>query len=133
MMEQKENKIQNFESILVIVMLFFVFVSFSGRSEKMTFNDAHYVIVTGLHSNSVPAIISDYTQTPVLQKSLLTSMDKTGLLFYNDKFKIAFDNRSFAQRFFYHEKSFSFLEPQSTCRFYYHLFSIDAKDLPSLS
>lgn len=133
MLERKENSTKQIESILFIVMLFFVFAFFSGRSEKMTFNDAHYVIVTGLHSNSVPAIISDNIQTPVLQKSLLTSMDKTGLLFYNDKFKIAFDNRSFAQRFFYLEKSFSFLEPQSTCRFYYHLFSMDAKDLPSLS
>ena len=133
MLERKENRIQQIESILFIVMLFFVFVSFSGRSERMTFNDAQYVIVTGLHSNFTPAIISDYIQTPVLQKSLLTSTDKQGFLFYNDKFKIAFDNRSIAQRFFYLEKSFSFLEPQSACRFYYHLFSIDAKELPALS
>lgn len=132
-MERKENSTKQIESILFIVMLFFVFVTFSGRSERMTFNDVQYVVVTGLHSNSIPAIISDYIQMPVYHKSLLTSIDKQGFMFYNGKFKIVFDNRSIAQRFFYLEKSFSFLEPQSACRFYYHLFSIDAKELPVLS
>ena len=133
MLERKENRIQNFESILFIVMLFFVFVSFSGNSEKMTYNNAQYEVVTRFHSSSVPAIISDYIQMPVFHKSLLTSIDKKGFSLYNDKFKIAFDSRSIAQRITYLEKSFSFLEPQSACRFYYHLFSIDAKELPVLS
>lgn len=133
MLERKENRIQQIESILFIVMLFFVFVSFSDCSEKITYNYSHYEVVSGSHLSSVSAIILDYNHTPVLQKSLLTSIDKTGFLFFNYSFKIAADNHNFGQRFHIIEILLPTLKLLSFSRFYYHLFSFASNELPALN
>ena len=133
MMESKENRTKQIESILFIVMLFFVIVSFSGRSEKMTYNYSHYEVDSGLHLNSVSAMISDCNNTPVLQKGLLTTLDKTGFLFLNYSFKIAADNHNFSQRFHLLDILLPILNPLSFSRFYYHLFSFASKELPAIN
>jgi len=133
MIDSKEDIIQNLGRVLFLVLFFFVCASFSGNSEKLTYNTAQYEIVTGLHSSTVNAVVADFFQMPAYHKSLLTSIDHKGFLLCNIKFRIAADNRNVAQRIIFLEKSLSSLNPMSTCRFYYHLFSTDDKELPALS
>lgn len=133
MQDRKENTIQNLGSTLFMVLFFIICFSFSGKSEKPSFNDAQYELVAGLHSSSVKAIVVDFIQMPVFHKSLMTSIDKMGFSFCNTKFKLSADNKNFAQQIIFLERSIPSLKPLYTCRFYYHLFSAQAKELPALS
>ena len=116
------------------MMLFFVVLfSANGRSEKPTYNDAPYGLSTGFHSTTAKAVIADPCQLPVFLKCLPTSFDANGFILYNFKFKIVADNNTILQQFSSLEKTIALIKPQSTCRFYYHLFHIDTDDSPVLS
>jgi len=133
MPDRKENTMQNLGSTLLMVVFLIICISFSGKSEKPTNNDTQYELVTRLHSSSVKAIVADFIQMPVFHKSLMTSIDKTGFSFCNTKFKLSADNKKFSQQIIFQERSIPTIKPLSTCRFYYHFFSSEAKDLPALS
>jgi len=133
MTDRKENIIRDFGKTLFLVFFFFVCASVSRNSEKPTYNDAQYVVVTGLHSSHVKAIIAEFIQMPVYQKSLLTSIDKTGLSFCNIKFKLAAENKSISQEIHHIENLSPILKPLSSCRFYCHFFPANTRELPTLS
>ena len=116
------------------MMLFFVVLfSSNGRSEKPTYNDAPYGLSTEFHSTTAKAVIADPSQLPIFQKYLPTSFDANNFILYNFKFKIIADNNAISQQFNFIEKTTVLIKPQSSCRFYYHLFHIDADDSPVLS
>jgi len=133
MTDRKEVIIQNLGKALFLVLFLIVCASVSGSSEKLTYNDAQYEVLTGLHSSPVKAIIAEFIQMPVYHKSLMTSIDNTGFTFCNIKFKLTIVNRNIAQQIISIEKTSLSLKPLSSCRFYYHVFSKDDKKLPALS
>jgi len=131
--DRKEDIFQYIGRTLFLVLLLFVMVSVTDNSDKPTCHYAQNEVLTGLDSGTVHAFFSDYNQMPVLQKSLLTSIDKIGFLFYNNKFKIAADGRTIAQQIIFLENSYPSVKTLHACRFYYHLFSTDANAFPVLS
>lgn len=133
MVDRKENSKQNLVSIVFMLLFFVVLFSANGRSEKPTYNDAAYGLSTGFHSTTAKAVIADPCKLPVFQKCLPTSFDANGFILYNFKFKIVADNNTILQQFSSLEKTIALIKPQSTCRFYYHLFPLDADDSPVLS
>jgi len=133
MTDRKEDIIQNLGKALFLVFFFLVCASVSGSSEKLTYNDAQYEVVTGLHSSQVKAIIAEFIQMPVYQKSLLTSIDKSGFTYCNIKFKLSAENRNIVQHILFVEKTSLSLKPLSYSRFYYHFFPTNTWELPALS
>jgi len=132
MVDRKENS--TYLARIIFMMLFFVVLfSANGRSEKPTYNDAPYGLSVDLHLSSAKAVITDPCQLPVFQKCLPTSFDLKGFGLYNYKLKIAADNNAISQQFNFIEKTTALIKPQSSCRFYYHLFHIDTNDSPILS
>jgi hypothetical protein len=134
MTDKKEEIIQNSGRIFLMVLFFFVAFSITGRSEKPTCNDdSRYEVITGLHSVTVKAILADFVRVPFYQKNLQTSMDVKGFLLFNYKFKITAENINTCRQFSSLRNILPLLKPQSACRFYYHLFHIDASDASVLS
>jgi hypothetical protein len=132
MPSRKEDITQQVARIIFMMLFFVVLFSGTAKLEKSTCN-VQYGLATELHSGSVKAIIADPLQLPAFQKSLPTSTDIKGLLLYNYKFKIAADNSYISLQIDLLEKTLPLLKPLSTCRFYYHLFHIDASDATALS
>lgn len=133
MVDRKENSTQNLISIVFMLLFFVVLFSANERSEKPTYNDSPYGLSADLHLISAKAVITDPCQLPVFQKHLPTSFDLKGFGLYNYKLKIAADNNAILQQFSSLRKAITLIKPQSTCRFYYHLFPLDADDSPALS
>lgn len=130
MVDRKENS-THLARIIFMMLFFVVLFSGNGRSEKPTYNDAQYGLSADLHL--VSAVITVPCQLPVFQKELPTSFDLKEFGLYNYKLKIAADNNAISQLFNFLEKTTALIKPQSSCRFYYHLFHIDANDSPVLS
>jgi hypothetical protein len=133
MSDRKEDIIQNSGRIIFMVLFFLLAISFSGRSEKPTYDDSQYELTTRLHSTSVKAILVDFVHVPFFQKSLLTTVDKSGFQFCNYKFKLSTDNLNSIRQILFTENASLSLKPLSFCRFYYHLFSAATKEVPLLS
>ncbi|MBV5281388.1 MAG: hypothetical protein JZU53_03025 [Paludibacter sp.] len=132
MVDRKENS--TYLARIIFMMLFFVVLfSANGRSEKPTYNDAQYGLSADLHLSPAKAVITDLCQLPVFHKCLPTSFDLKGFGLYSYKLKIAADNNAISQQINSIEKYVALIKPQSTCRFYYHLFHIDTDDSPVLS
>ena len=132
MVDRKENS--TYLARIIFMMLFFVVLfSANGRSEKPTYNDAPYGLSADLHLSSAKAVITDPCQLPVFRKCLPTSFDLKGFGLYNYKLKIVTDNNAISQLFNFLEKTTALIKPQSSCRFYYHLFHLDTDDSPVLS
>ncbi len=132
MVDRKENS-THLARIIFMMLFFVVLFSGNGRSEKPTYNDAQYGLSADLHLVSAKAVITASCQLPVFQKELPTSFDLKEFGLYNYKLKIAADNNAISQLFNFLEKTTALIKPQSSCRFYYHLFHIDANDSPVLS
>ena len=132
MVDRKENS--TYLARIIFMLLFFVVLfSSNGRSEKPTYNDAPYGLSPEFHSTTANAVIADPCQLPVFQKYLPTSFDANGFILYNLKFKIIADDNAISQQLNFIEKTTALIKPQSSCRFYYHLFHIDTNDSPILS
>jgi len=133
MVDRKEDITQQIARIIFMILFFVILFSITGKSEKPTYNDTVYGLSTELHSSSAKAFISDSFHLPTFQKGLLTSTDVKGFILYNSKFRIAADNSNISLQINLLEKTQPLLNPLSTCRFYYHLFHLDASDAPALS
>jgi len=132
MVDRKENN-THLGRIIFMMLFFVVLFSGNGRSEKPTYNDTPYGLSADLHMVSAKAVITNPCQLPVFQNELPTSFDLKGFGLHNCKLKIAADNNVISQLFNFLEKTTALIKPQSSCRFYYHLFHIDTDDSPVLS
>jgi len=123
----------NLGRTVFMVLFLFLCISFSARSEKSSYYNAHCEQLTELHSYTENAVVAGFIQMPVYHADLLTFTDKTGFSFCNTRFRLSAYNNNIAQRIIYLEQSISSLKPLSYCGFYYHLFSSNTRELPALS
>jgi hypothetical protein len=134
MKNQSEDRFNFLGRVLLMVLFLLVICAHFDKSEKQTYFATQYEILSEIHSNSAHAVCVDFIQAPVIQKSLVTLNDKSGISLFNEDLKISADNNRISKRIILFQKSLlSSLNPQSICRFYYHLFPIDTQEPPLLS
>jgi len=133
MKNQPEDQFNWLGRVLFMALFLLMLAVHSDQSDKPTYFGAQYELLSEIHSDSDHAILVDFIQPPSFQKTLVSFADKTGLLLFNQTFKITVDNHHITQRIILIQKSLLSLRPTSTCRFYYHLFPINADEPPLLS
>ncbi len=132
MINQKEDILNSFGKALIIV-LFFLFVSsFSNKPAKQDCISRGDLLYE-LHSNPVKAIIGDAVQFHSYQKNQVSLLNKLCLTFFNENLRIHSDNRNSNQKVISLQIAQRSIKPIHFCRFYYHLFSADSKELPLIS
>lgn len=132
MTHQNNNGINLIGRILFMVFFLLIICVKSDNPERHNNFVSSYEMLTEMHSASSHVAIIDFVQTPVLQKSLSTFNDKTGLSLFNENFKLTADNSRINRQFVCIQKTLLLLKPASFCRFYYHLFPSDSKEPPLL-
>jgi len=128
MINKKENIINFLSAVFAMALFLFVISSFSDNSVKQN-NTFQHELISEIHPNNVNAVNVDAFQFPSYKKtggSLLK-------IFFNENHQTIADNRKIVQTIIFHQRNQLLIKPLSICRFYYHLFSKNAKDLPVLS
>jgi hypothetical protein len=133
MNNKERNIVLNAGRATLMMLFFFLCISFLSKSEKSTYSDTSYEQLTELHAYTGNAVVSDFVQIPVYDKDLLISSCKTNFSFCNTKLRMFVYNGTIAQRINFLEQTILSLKPLSYCGFYYHLFSSDSRELPTLS
>jgi hypothetical protein len=128
MINKKENIINFLSAVFAMALFLFVISSFSDNSVTQNTTSRHE-LVSEIHQNNVNAVNVDPLQFP--------SYKKTGVpllrIFFNENHQTVADNRKIVQTIIFRQRNQLLIKPLSICRFYYHLFSKNAKDLPVLS
>jgi len=133
MKNQHEDQFSFLGKVLLMVLFLLVIGARFDKSEKQIYYATQYEILSEIHSNSGHAVCVDLFQAPIVQKSLVTLNDKSGLSLFNEYFKISADNSSINQKIILLQQSLLSPKPISNCRFYYHLLPIDSQEPPLLS
>lgn len=129
MIFKKGDIISSLGTAIIIVFFMLIFSSFSDKPITPTDRSSRYELKTGFHSDQDEAIISEAVRLPSVQKSSV-------LLFhniFNDTYKVISNDKTITQGFIELQKTLLTIKPITSCRFYYHLFTKDADDLPVLS
>jgi hypothetical protein len=126
MINQKKITLNSIYIAAVVVLLILLFTSFSEDSHKISISSAPD-FTSGSYSNK--DIIADVFQHPVFQKKQLPLLSRL----LSDNYKMSADNKKIIQHFILLQKTQLSIKPLTPSRFYYHLFSNDAEDLPPLS
>jgi len=108
--------------------MLFLLSSFSNKSFKQNNTPSQYFLKAEFHADG-KAAINDPVQVPSVKKSHLPLL--SGL--FGDNHKAYANNRKILSSFILLQKTQLSIKPQNLCRFYYHLFSNTAEDLPELS
>ena len=133
MTHQEEDRFNFLGRVLFMVFFLLIICIQSNKSEKNTFFHSQYEVITEVNAASGNALCVDFIQAPIIQKSLVTFNDKTGLSLFNANFKLSCDNSGISHEFVLLKITSLSQKPISNCRFYYHLFSIDSTEPPILS
>jgi hypothetical protein len=133
MRHREEDRFVFLGRVLFMVFFLMIICIQSNKSEKNTFFQLRYEIACNIHDISGQAVCADQIQTPAAQKSLITLNDKTGLTLFNEDFKQSYDNSRINLQFVLLRKATLSHKPDSNCRFYYQLFSLDPTEPPLLS
>jgi len=133
MKNREEDRFVIFGRVLFMVFFLMIICIQSNKSEKNTFFHSQYETACNIHDHSGHAVCVDMIQVPAFQKSLITLKDKTGITLFNEGFKQSYDNSRINQEVLLLRKTILYYKPDSNCRFYYHLFSIDRTEPPLLS
>jgi len=128
MINKKENIINFLSAVFAMAAFLFVISSFSDNSIKQN-NTFQHELISEIHQNNVNAVNVDAFQFPSYKKAGVSLLR----IFFNENHQTVADNRKIIQAIIFHQRNKLLIKPLSICRFYYHLFSKNAKDLPVLS
>lgn len=128
MINKKENIINFLSAVFAMALFLFVISSFSNNSVKQN-NTFQHELISEIHPNNVNAVNVDAFQFPSYKKTGVSLLK----IFFNENHQTVADNRKIVQIIIFNQKNQLLIKPLSICRFYYHLFSKNAKDLPVLS
>ena len=128
MVYKKGDIINSLGTAIIIVFFLFIFSSFSDKPITPTDRSSRYELKAGFHSDQVKAAILEAVRLPSVQKSSVLLLHNI----YNDTYKVIANDKTITQGFIELQKTQLSIKP-TFCRFYYHLFSKDADDLPVLS
>jgi hypothetical protein len=126
MPNQKRDTINSIRTAIIVAFLLLLVSSFSEKTSKRSCYSTN-ALNSDFRANN--DIITDALSLPSLQKSCLPLL----LKLFSDNNKTFSDNRKIFLKFILLQKTQLSIEPLTPCRFYYHLFSNDAEDLPALS
>ena len=127
MIEQKRDTIRSIATALAMGIMLFMLSSFSNKSFRQNNTPSQYILRS--ESHDAKAIINDDVQIPSVQKCCLPLHSN---LFGNNN-KAYAESRNINRRYTLLLKTQLSIKPLIRCRFYYHLFSNDAEDLPEIS
>jgi hypothetical protein len=122
MTNQKRNTLNSIGTAIIIAFLLLLVSSFSDKSSKQTC-PSQYALSSEFHSDK--AVIADAVPLPLVQKFVLP-------LLFNDNQNSFSTNSKITRSFIILQKTRLSIKPLIPCRFYYHLFSNDAEDLPDI-
>lgn len=128
MINKKENIINFLSAVFAMALFLFVISSFSDNSIKQN-NTFQHELISEIHPNNVNAVNVDAFQFPSYKKTGVSLLR----IFFNENHQTVADNRKIVQTIIFNQRNQLLIKPLSICRFYYHLFSKNAKDLPVLS
>ena len=133
MTNQNNDKFNFLGRALFMVLFLLVICAHFDRSEKQTYFASQYKLITEMNSISNHAVSVGFFQTPIIQKSLPSGIDRSGLLLFNGTFKIVFDNCRINQKIILQQKKSFQIKPDCDFRFQYHLSRVDTGEPPYLS
>mgnify|MGYP001289361246 CR=1 FL=1 len=128
MINKKENIINFLSAVFAMALFLFVISSFSDNPVKQN-NTFQHELISEIHPNNVNAVNVDAFQFPSYKKTGVSLLK----IFFNGNHQTVADNRKIVQTIIFNQRNQLLIKPLSICRFYYHLFSKNAKDLPVLS
>lgn len=129
MINKKKDSINFLCTTFSIVFFFLLLSSFSNKPVKQNFPAVQYEIISEHVSDNGNAVTVDAVQNPYSHKTCVTLLN----YFFNETHKIIADNSKITHRIILNQKTQILIKPINICRFYYHIFSKDAEDLPALS
>jgi len=123
---QKRNTIHSIGTAIIIA--FFMFLVFSLVDKSSTPNSlSQNALSSDFHADK--DLIADAIPLQLVQKHCVPLLSK----FFCDNNNAFSNNSKITRRFILLQKKQLSIKPLIPCRFYYHLFSNDAGDLPGLS
>jgi hypothetical protein len=132
MVNNKENTINYSGTFLLIVLCLFFISAFADKSANQAFSSTQYGFISDLRTNPAKAVIVDAIHLPSLQKSCLSLLYNANFYLVKEGLKIVTDDRKIAQSIIALHKTRLKIKPLSVFKFYYHLLSADAEELPFL-
>lgn len=135
MIKQKENMNHNFETIILVVVVFFFSVAFSDKpADKGLYpipDSLEYALNTELHSYKDTAVPAEAVQLPSLLKSCII-LYNTKFICTDERIKILTDNQKVARNIASLQKSRLAITPVPIFRYFFHCVPSGTEDLPVL-
>jgi len=133
MKDQKENTVSYFGTLLLMVLFFFLIISFPNRSNLSDSRSSRIKGVSEVVTHSSGAVVADAVQMPSLQKSCLRLLFNDNINLFSETSKIVADNRSVSRCLASVEKNEFVIKPLLLFRFYFPHQPSGSEEFPSLS